>query len=59
MVDQENRWLIPLMSSMFLLIISTTLLETAAWFLQYGVLGLGMVLAVFSFYLAVLEESDE
>lgn len=59
MENRENKWVIPLISGMFLLVISITLLESAAWFVQYGALGIASALAIFSVYQAVLEMPSE
>lgn len=50
MTEQDNTWLIPMTGGLALSVIGMTMLETAAWFIQYGALGAGVVLSVFSLY---------
>lgn len=55
MAEHDTTWLIPMTGGMALSVIGITMLETAAWFVQYTALGAGLVLAAFSLYQAASE----
>lgn len=59
MTDQDNTWVGLMTAGMALAVIGFTMLETTAWFVQYGALGSGLVLVLFSFYLATTEAAPE
>lgn len=52
MTEHENTWVGLMVAGMALAVIGFTMLETAAWFVQYGALGAGLILILVSVYLA-------
>lgn len=55
MTSPDDAWLVALTAGMALSVVGVTALETAAWFVQYGALGAGLGLALFSLYLGTSE----
>lgn len=55
MDERENDWVVPMTGGMALVTIGLLLLDTATWFLQYGVMGLGLLLTVLALYWGMSE----
>jgi hypothetical protein len=55
----ETTWAALLSAGMALTVVGLLLLDSAAWFLQYAVLGLGLLLAVGGFYVAWRDTATE
>jgi uncharacterized membrane protein (UPF0136 family) len=53
----ENAWVTLLSTGMALTVVGLLLLESAAWYVQYAVLGLGLLLAVGALHVARTRES--
>lgn len=55
MPEREHTWVVPLVVGMSLTVVGMTVLEPTVWYVQYGALLAGLVLAVLSVYLQVVE----
>jgi len=57
MPDGTDKWIVSMTTGMALTVVGVTALETAAWFVQYAVLGAGVILSAFALYQSKAELS--
>lgn len=50
MNERDDEWVVPMAGGLALVTVAILLLETTAWFVQYGVMGLGLLFTVVSLY---------
>ncbi|WP_049907167.1 hypothetical protein [Halovivax asiaticus] len=55
MSDREHTWVVLLVAGMTFTVVGLTLLGSTVWYLQYGALLAGLVLAALSVYQQVAE----
>ena len=55
MAEQNNTWVALLVGGLAVVLVGAWLLDGLAWFVQYGVVGTGLVLIGYGYYRARLE----
>jgi hypothetical protein len=55
MDERDDEWIVPMVGGLALVTVGILLLETTAWFVQYGVMGLGLLFTVVSLYRGMSE----